>query len=294
MDASASTRLGYCNEEILGPLALEFPPTLQDHLKDSKPKTSRLRSKLFGKMGVPVAVDITLRLVDIMGQLPFSYYAADPNPTWNNVYVVSTIHRPLLSSLAHWSFYSQGHFFHLSAPGLDASACDTSRSNARGRVQLRHEDLSSADSVEFNRWRESKLLLAAIQAGQTMYTPSQILQIATWEINRMTTYDLFETNCQVFVYNLLHRTCMSRRNFTTFIGTACQLTTWTRRSIGSEDHENNVLNGYYLQWPEESKFSRMSNSNAAHVQVSSNICRFSMVFMAALRAMACPLCQAFS
>ncbi|KAL8822960.1 MAG: hypothetical protein Q9191_006315 [Dirinaria sp. TL-2023a] len=184
---------------------------------------------------------------------------ADPASTASDVYIVSRpeIFDNPLGSLKHWSYYTQGIFYHLSAPDLPRDATGKSHNSTKSRdvrCRLKCEDLSDVNSEDYTnlRNRSSRRLLLAYKIGQTDYRPEQILQLAEWTVHQLSAYGLFSANCQHFATTMVRRTAMRVCDRSAFAGTALQIADWDlgRRS---QPHINCVERGFIVSPPLPSK-----------------------------------------
>lgn len=71
--------------------------------------------------------------------------------------------------------------------------------------------------------KQMKVASIAHQVGKTIYTHDEIYKLATWVINDMPFYNRFSANCQGFVYSLMKKIVMTKRDFATFVGNKFQL-----------------------------------------------------------------------
>lgn len=181
---------------------------------------------------------------------------ADPASTASDVYIVS---RPEivadnpLGSLQHWSFYTQGIFYHLSAPDLPRNATGKSHNATKSRdvrCRLKREDLSNINSEDYTnaRNRSSRKLLLAYKVGQTDYRPEQILQVAEWAVHQLSAYGILSANCQHFATTMVRRTAMRVCDRSAFAGTALQIVDWDL-GRGSQPHVNCVERGFVVSPP---------------------------------------------
>ena len=158
----------------------------------------------------------------------------------------------------HFSIYTQGHFYHLSAPTLPVHLCGQRSNTFTGpgvRPQLKHEDLSSYDTQDYMKYSSSprKKVLEAYQIGQTDFTPEQVFRLAEWITQNMPHYKIFTANCQHFALSLLKRTVVRYGNRSSFVGTVAQIVDWDLRPDGLE-HVNSVGNGFLIGPPIPSKY----------------------------------------
>ena len=200
---------------------------------------------------------------DLRRALYYRQLAADlPQRTSQSahVYAVTLPHIPFEVSRYHWSLYSQGYFYHLSArlPKNPTEQSDISRSErkmARAQVILKIEDLSTTESTDYIKAaREaSRKPFVAYEMGSTQYSPEQLQILAQYIIARLGTYDLIRANCQVFVMSLIERAVMTTRDCSIFVGNKTQLVDWDLRSRRSgDDRARNPYDfehGYLIRKP---------------------------------------------
>ena len=184
---------------------------------------------------------------------------ADPAPDASDVYLVTRppfIENPQ-GSFNHWSFYTQGVFYHLSAPGLprDSSRKIQGISQARDvSCKLKCEDLSSTESAHYIRFTNTakpKLLLA-YKVGQTDYRTEQVRELADWLVHQLSIYGIFSANRQHFATTIVRRTAMRVGDRSTFAGTAVQLSDWDLKR-GKQPHVNDVRRGFVIAPPRNGK-----------------------------------------
>ena len=181
---------------------------------------------------------------------------ADPASTASDVYVVTqpaSIGNNPLGSLNHWSFYTQGVFYHLSAPDLPRESSGKSQNVSKSRkvlCRLKCEDLNNVGAEDKIRLQasSSRKLLVAYKVGQTDYKPDQILQIAEWLVCQLSKYGLFSANCQHFATTMVRRTAMRVGDRSAFAGTAVQIVDWDL-GRGSEPHTNGIDRGFLVAPP---------------------------------------------
>ena len=181
---------------------------------------------------------------------------ADPASTASNVYMVTqpaSVGNNPLGSLNHWSFYTQGVFYHLSAPDLPRESTRKSQIAAKSRnvgCRLKREDFNNPGSEDNFRLQasSSRKLLLAYKVGQTDYKAEQIQQIAEWSVRQLSTYGLFSANCQHFTTTMVRRTTMRVGDRSAFAGTAIQIVNWDL-GRGSEPHTNCVERGFLIAPP---------------------------------------------
>jgi hypothetical protein len=153
----------------------------------------------------------------------------------HHVHVVCSPHEGWPISTRHWSIYTQGFFFHLSANDVQKATGSAGEDSSIGKehnadapVFLREENLSSFLVPEYQHSLEHAFEkpYIAFEVGKTQYFYQQIHELAAWLIDRLKNYDLREANCQIFALALLRRTVMCQRDCSTFIGNKTQLVDW--------------------------------------------------------------------
>ncbi|KAM0802094.1 hypothetical protein BDR22DRAFT_844982 [Usnea florida] len=181
---------------------------------------------------------------------------AEPIPSSHDVFLVvrprKTVEPPI-GSLKHWSFYCQGHFYHLSARGLRRDCFRESQNTSKSQgvsCQLTHEDWNNLDQGTFESISEAERRrpLVAYKVGQTDYRPDQILRLASWVIEQLPSYNLFDANCQHFVKSMVGRTVMRLCDRTVFMGSKSQIVEWSLRK-GDQCHVNNADSGWIIAPP---------------------------------------------
>ena len=181
---------------------------------------------------------------------------ANPAPTASDVYLVT---RPIgpgdnaLGSLQHWSFYTQGIFYHLSAPDLPRDNTGKTEHAAKSRdarCTPKYQDLRDVNSEEYVKLRNSSKpkLLLAYKVGQTEYTPDQIRRLAQWTVDQLSTYGLFRANCQHFATTMVRRSVMRLGDRSAFAGTPTQIADWDLMR-DSQPHVNSIENDYLIAPP---------------------------------------------
>ena len=181
---------------------------------------------------------------------------ADPASTASDVYVVTrpeSIGNNPIGSLYHWSFYTQGVFYHLSAPDFPRESVEKGQNASKSRdaaCRLRREDFSNGNSEDYVSLRlsSSRKLLVAYKVGQTDYTSDQVLQLAEWSVRKFSKYGLFSANCQHFATTMVRRTVMRVGDRSGFAGTAIQISDWDL-GRGSEPHINDIERGFLFAPP---------------------------------------------
>lgn len=154
-------------------------------------------------------------------------------------------------SLLHWSVYSQGYFYHLSArlpknPTGQSTLSGLNNIAPRVQVVLKIEDLSTTDSVDYVKAaaEASTKPFVAYEMGSTQYNPEQLQTLAQWIITRLGTYDLLAANCQVFAMSLVNRAVMTARDCSAFVGNKTQLVDWDLRARHNNDVDQVLRDPY--------------------------------------------------
>lgn len=177
-----------------------------------------------------------------------------------HVYVVTVPHIPLEVSRHHWSVYSQGHFYHLSArvpknPTKQSGTSGLEKKVTRAPLVLKVENLSTTESADYikNAREASRKAFVAYEMGSTQYGPEQLRSLAQYIITALRTYDLLHANCQVFTTSLIERVVMTKRDCSVFVGSKTQLVDWDLRARQNNDetahHPYNLEHGYLIRKP---------------------------------------------
>ena len=159
----------------------------------------------------------------------------------------------------HWSVYSQGHFYHLSAPTKPRRLWNMSHqvsANTHVCTQLKHQDFSSRETEDHHRFQNSafkSIPLLAYKVGQTQHLPNEILSLAEWIIQRMSKYDLYSANCQLFALRLLVRIVMRLSDRSSFMGTALQICEWDLGNKSPHAFNDTIATGLCIHTPRPSK-----------------------------------------
>ena len=239
-------------------------PTLSE--LDSLPpsKTDRLIDLMFFWQRL-----VTLPNGDFISNVLMRYHLnprlADPIPNSHDVYLVvrpRDTMEPPRGSLKHWSVYCQGHFYHLSARGLRRDCVGKSRSTSKSQrvsCQLIHEDWNDLDqgAIKTSSEAERRKLLVAFKVGQTDYRPHQILQLASWVIEQLPSYNVYDANCQHFGNSMVGRIVMRLCDRTVFMGSKTQIVDWTL-GRGDQPHVNNADRGWIIAPPLPSRCHMLS------------------------------------
>ncbi len=170
-------------------------------------------------------------ITDVLMRFHLNTRLADPSPNSHDVFLVvrprDSVNYPL-GSFKHWSFYCQGHFYHLSASGLRRDTIGKSQNASKTQgvsCQLNHEDWNHLDPGDLRRLLgiEGQKPLMALKVGQTDYKPYQILHIASWIVEQLSSYNLFYANCQHFIGAMADGTITRLCDRTVFMGTKMQI-----------------------------------------------------------------------
>lgn len=179
---------------------------------------------------------------------------ADPAFNASDVYLVTRPEHDIVAgSLQHWSFYTQGVFYHLSAPDLPGNTTGKGQNATKSRgvvCTLKHEDLNNVNSEDYIRLQDAsgQKVLVAYKVGQTDYRSDQILHLAEWTVCQLSTYGLFSANCQHFATTMIRRTVMRVGDRSAFAGTAIQIVEWDLIR-GSQPHVNGMERGFLIAPP---------------------------------------------
>ena len=190
---------------------------------------------------------------------------ADPFSNSHDVFLVVRLRdtvEPPIRSLKHWSFYCQGRFCHLSARELRRDWVEKSQSTNKSQgvlCQLTHEDWNNLDQAtsETSSEAERRRPLIAFKVGQTDYRSYQILQLASWVIEQLPSYDIYNANCQHFVNSMVGRTVMRLCDRTVFMGSKTQIVDWTL-GRGDQCHVNSADGGWIIAPPLPSRCHTLS------------------------------------
>lgn len=181
---------------------------------------------------------------------------ADPASIASDVYLVTrpaTVGANPAGSLKHWSFYTQGIFYHLHAPELQRGPSGKSQNTMKSihaGCKLRREGLSDVDSEDYVTLRDypGLKLFVAYKVGQTDYRSDQILCLARWAVHQLSVYGFLSANCQHFATTMVRRTVMRVGDRSTFAGTAIQIIRWDL-GMGERPHVNGTERGFLISPP---------------------------------------------
>lgn len=177
-------------------------------------------------------------------------------PGFHDVYLASVPHQGFPVSFKHWSFYSQGSFYHLVTvignneqleSKLDIYSVPLDQLD--NKMKTVRQDIISLRFQETNnpRQKSNRLPLVAYNVGQTQFTPVQLQTIAKYICGRLTEYSLTEQNCHLFVWSMVQRTTVSQHDGSVFVGTREQIVDWdihTKRQEGNRPYSQET--GYLL------------------------------------------------
>lgn len=277
------------NNVILGDSELpERPPTLREMGHDTRPIDAvlpnflvRLRQRI-NRAPLPSILRDQLQKTNVLSTVASLRYIdrrfAEPDTASHDIYLVCRPHRFAFSSFQHWSFYSQGHYYHLSAPQQPRELVRASRGLTTGEhvgILLKHEDYTLPDAAQANP--HASRILVAYQVGQTDYRHAQLLAVATHIVGRMDAYDLLTANCQNFVCEMLARCVMRQRDRSAFVGTAAQIAQWDMHTKHAMGHQSSVSDGFVVADPRPCKHladdvSRSTNNiSTDFVQMSTKV-----------------------
>ena len=255
MDIQPSTtkverwRWGLRNSEILGPEALEFPPVLDDFRYDT-PQGFRLKTldeildDLINPIMPPAWTNGKL-LSGLRWLDPLDARLPPPSPHDHSVYLVTVPRGRWRYRFTHWSLYSQGYFYHLTAADSDAlhymkaksGKTSPSQLNRNIPVALKLQNVMNPADADFvlPTRKTQQTALQAYQVGYTRFTSEQIRRLATYIISELKSYNVFDDNCQLFALALAERTVMAQRKCSVFVGDMHQIAKWdSTGGFGSE------------------------------------------------------------
>ncbi|RDW58775.1 hypothetical protein BP6252_13251 [Coleophoma cylindrospora] len=264
MESIDAQRTPPISAALLSQTPEQYPSTLGDfaaHDVSGGKLMRKIESTLYNLSGLPTGLSTgrELKSVHFAKQLNRSLpRTIDGARESHHVFVVSVPHIGWIVSPRHWSVYSQGYFYHLSADvgksELGGCGCGNNPTGAPATIRLKIEDLSSPQTPDYTRAQEEGRKMkafVAFEVGQTQYLPSNMHILAQGIIDQLSAYDLLEANCQIFASTLLHRVVMTQRDCSTFAGTMVQLVDWDlrgRHKAGAEQPRN-VNEGYLLRRP---------------------------------------------
>jgi hypothetical protein len=224
------------NAEILGSSIETLPQTIDDYYETPHGMftlydvihwaISRFVGEAWGNSGLLSGL---YRLQQLEPRLPA------PSPQDHGVYLVTAPRGQGRYRFIHWSLYSQGHFYHLTADRrggsqfVDATAeSPSTEPPSPFPVRLKVQNVID-DSTPYYQPLTDKVEATALQAyhvGGTRFSPEQIHQIASAIIGSFRSYSVLDENCQLFALWLAERTIMTLRDCSVFVGNSHQLAAW--------------------------------------------------------------------
>ena len=247
MAKSERQRWGLPNSEILGPEVLELPPALDDFGDDTRKGWRTLDEILDNLMMLimPPAWDNGKLLSGLRWLDQLDTRLPPPSPQDYSVYLVSVPRGSMKYRFTHWSLYSQGYFYHLTAAGSDAlhymeaksGKTSPSQLNQTLPIALKLQNVITPNDADFvpSTRKIQQIALQAYHIGYTRFTSEQIRRLATYLISEMKHYNVFDDNCQLFAVSLAGRTVMAQRNCSVFVGDMHQIAKWdSTGGLGSE------------------------------------------------------------
>ena len=270
---------GLLNSEVLGPEALEFPPVLDDFGYDT-PQGFRLKTldeildDLINPI-MPLAWTNGKFLSGLRWLNPLDARLPPPSPHDHSVYLVTVPRGRWRYRFTHWSLYSQGYFYHLSAAGSDAlhymeaksGKTSPSQLNRKIPVALKLQNVinpADADFVLPTR-KTQQTALQAYQVGYTRFTSEQIRRLATYIISELKSYNVFDDNCQLFALSLAVRTVMAQRNCSVFVGDMHQIAKWDSTGGFGSERLFSKSTGYVLADAKDEYTNRRTTIETAKV-----------------------------
>lgn len=268
-EATRRIRGARTNASILGHESNQFPSTLKDLIGEYERNASRFSKTLSRISDCVPGLPTAFWTGNALNQVRYSrqLYSGLPHAVdgAKHVFVVTRPHTGWPVSWLHWSVYSQGYFYHLTAgdddvpfpknPMRQTHVSGVNSGAGRIPIRPRTEDLSTTtrqdyiDAVNVT----PKKTLTAFEVGRTRYSPEDIRRLAEWVIEELDKhgYDLLEASCQIFTQSLLCRVVMTQRDSSIFVGTKTQLVDWDLH--GRPDHNafrpNNVDSGFLIRKP---------------------------------------------
>jgi hypothetical protein len=253
---------GPTNAEILGSAIEPLPRTLSDYEDIEPHRMVTLHEAIGWAMSrvVGVAWDNGDFLSSLRWLNQLDQRLPPPSPQNHGVYLVAAPRGEMRYRFIHWSLYSQGHFYHLTAtkPGmcyLDAASKPSSRLTEPGSplpVDLMVQNVIEHSTTNFTPLTP-KIETTALQAyhiGDTRFTAKQIHQIAASITGHISSYNALDKNCQLFAISLAWRTVMTQRDCSVFVGHMYQIAAWDSagRPAASEGYHRKAT-GYVLADP---------------------------------------------
>lgn len=187
-----------------------------------------------------------------------------PSSQDHGVYLVTASRGRTRYRFTHWSLYSQGQFYHLTATKRGGSRHFDSTPEPLSTlpqpentipVRLKVQNVVDDSSVDFEPLsaKTEATALQAYHVGSTRFTTKQIRQIAESIIGEISCYNIFAENCQLFAISLAERAIMTQRDCSVFVGHMHQIAAWDRagRPRGSQGFHKRAT-GYVLTDPRTS------------------------------------------
>ena len=251
------------NSEILGPEALELLPTLDDVdddvVGDDTWKWLRILDEIIEDLRMfimPPAWYYGKLLSGLRWLDPLDARLPPPSPQDHSVYLVTVPRGSTRYRFTHWSLYSQGYYYHLTAAGSDAfhymeaksKKTSPSQLNQRIPLALKLQNVMTPGDVDFvpSTEKTQQTALQAYHIGYTRCTSQQIRRLATYIISELESYNVFDENCQRFAVSLAARTVMAQRNCSVFVGDMHQIARWDSTGGSGSERPYSKSTGYLL------------------------------------------------
>ena len=248
------------NASILKHSQADYLPCLRDvYLKRMQTGNLSKRNSTVLDYGVVQRIGLRPELCRgglVLAQSQRQLFPSLPDRTSQSrhVYLVTKPHRNVGVSPFHWSVYSQGYFYHLSARSPKNPTVQSAfwglRNQAPGAcVVLKIEDLSTADSADYMKatTETSTKAFIAYEMGSTQYDPEQLQTLAQWIITRLGTYNLYSADCQVCALSLVYGAVMPARDCSAFVGNKTQLVHWDLRARHNDGFDRVARNPYDIE-----------------------------------------------
>ena len=261
-DAQRPNR-GPTNAEILGPSIETLPRTIDDYEYTTSRDMVTLDETIHWIISrvIGVAWDNAGYLSGLRWLNQLDQRLPPPSSQDRGVYLVAAPRGLTRYRFIHWSLYSQGHFYHLTATKRGTSNCQDATlepsSTPAGpqdsrSVRLKVQNVVDESSAYFEPLSDKSeaTALQAYHVGGTRFTAEQIRRIADAIIGEISSYNIFAENCQIFAISLAHRTIMTRRDCSIFVGHMHQIAAWDSagRPAGSQGFHKRA-SGYVLADP---------------------------------------------
>lgn len=249
---------GLPNSEILGLEVLELPPVLDDFGDDTR-KGLRTLDEILDDLMIlimPPAWDNGKLLSGLRWLNQLDTRLPPPSSQDHSVYLVTVPRGSMKYRFTHWSLYSQGYFYHLTAAGSDAlhymeaksGKLSPSQLNQKLPVALKLQNVINPDDADFvsPTTKTQQVALQAYHIGYTRFTSEQIRRLATYLISELKHYNVFDDNCQLFAVSLAGRTVMAQRNCSVFVGDMHQIAKWDSTGGLARERYFSKSTGYVL------------------------------------------------